>query len=80
MGFSRDLPTFDPPVPNSDFLNRVLNSALDPLVWQPEPGKFYPGLAESWKQHRMARPILKLRKDVKFQDGTPFNARREVHL
>ncbi|MDP3047336.1 MAG: hypothetical protein Q8O07_07655, partial [Chloroflexota bacterium] len=25
LGFSRDLPTFDPPVPNSDYLNRILN-------------------------------------------------------
>ncbi len=75
MGFSRDLPTFDPPVPNSDFLNRVLNSVLDPLVWQPEPGKFYPGLAESWESTPDAKTYtFKLRKDVKFQDGTPFNA------
>lgn len=75
MGFSRDFPTLDPPVPNSDFLNRVLNSVLDPLVWQPEPGKFYPGLAESWEVSPDAKTYtFKLRKDVKFQDGTPFNA------
>lgn len=75
MGFSRDFPTLDPPVPNSDFLNRVLNTVLDPLVWQPEPGKFVPGLAESWEVSPDAKTYtFKLRKDVKFHDGTPFNA------
>lgn len=75
LGFSRDMPTFDPPVPNSDFMIRIMNSVLDPLVWQPEPGKFYPGLAESWTSTPDAKSYtFKLRKDVKFQDGTPFNA------
>ncbi len=75
LGFYRDMPTLDPPVPNSDYLNRILNSVLDPLVWQPEPGKFYPGLAESWTSTPDAKSYtFKLRKDVKFQDGTPFNA------
>ena len=45
------------PVPNSDSLGRLLNSFLDPLVWQPEPGKFVPGLATSWQVTPDATPL-----------------------
>ena len=63
------------PVPNSDSLGRLLNSFLDPLVWQPEPGKFVPGLATSWQVTPDAtRYTFTLREGVKFHDGTPFNA------
>ena len=75
LGFRDEHPTLDPPVPNSAFLMRFLNSILDPLIWQPEPGKYFPGLAESWEMSPDARTYtLKLRKGVSFHDGTPFNA------
>lgn len=72
--FRDPINTLDPPVPNSDSLGRLLNSFLDPLVWQPEPGKFLPGLATSWQVTPDAtRYTFTLREGVKFHDGTPFN-------
>jgi peptide/nickel transport system substrate-binding protein len=73
--FRDPINTLDPPVPNSDSLGRLLNSFLDPLVWQPESGKFFPGLATAWQVTPDAtRYTFTLREKVKFQDGTPFNA------
>lgn len=73
--FRDPINTLDPPVPNSDSLGRLLNAFLDPLVWQPEPGKFFPGLATSWQVTPDAmRYTFTLREGVKFHDGTAFNA------
>lgn len=54
---------------------RVLRTIYDSLVVQLPDGSIKPWLATEWT----AQPdglsyIFKLRKDVKFQDGTPFNA------
>ncbi len=38
-------------------------------------GKTKPALADSWKWVTPTTLELKLRKDVKYQDGTPFNAK-----
>jgi peptide/nickel transport system substrate-binding protein len=47
----------------------------DPLVWQPEPGVYVPGLATEWEINEDATEYrFKLRDDVTFHDGTPFNA------
>ena len=43
IGYAQEQPTLDAPVPNSDSQSRMLNSVLDPLVWQPESGVFEPG-------------------------------------
>jgi peptide/nickel transport system substrate-binding protein len=73
--FRDPINTLDPPVPNSDSLSRLLNSFLDPLVWQPESGKFFPGLATSWQVTPDAKAYtFTLREGVKFHDGTPCNA------
>jgi peptide/nickel transport system substrate-binding protein len=73
--FRDPINSLDPPVPNSDSLGRLLNSFLDPLVWQPEPGKFVPGLATAWQVTPDAtRFTFTLREGVKFHDGTPCNA------
>jgi peptide/nickel transport system substrate-binding protein len=73
--FRDPINTLDPPVPNSDSLSRLLNSFLDPLVWQPESGKFFPGLATAWQVTPDAtRYTFTLREGVKFHDGTPCNA------
>lgn len=54
----------------------LLNSFVaDPLVTVSADGKYMPGLAESWAVSPDGKEwTFKLRKDVKFQDGTPFNA------
>ena len=69
---------FDRLDPNVTTFSRVGNMTLhmtDPLVWQKEPGVFVPGLATEWKVNADATEYrFKLREDVKFHDGTPFNA------
>jgi peptide/nickel transport system substrate-binding protein len=54
---------------------RIMRQIYDPLIWQPEGGKFVPGLAEKWDISADGKVYtFNLRKDVKFHDGTPFNA------
>ena len=75
IGYAQEQPTLDAPVPNSDSQSRMLNSVLDPLVWQPESGVFEPGLATSWESNEDSTEFtFQLREDVLFHDGTPFNA------
>src|SRR6185436_16990984 len=40
--------------------------------------KVQPGLAQSWNQESPTSWVFHLRRGVKFQDGTPFNAAAEV--
>jgi len=74
-GLSGDLDdTLDPQVTNYDTTIRVTLNVCEPLVWEPEPGKFVPGLAESWDISSDATIYtFRLKKDVVFHDGTPFN-------
>jgi peptide/nickel transport system substrate-binding protein len=74
LGFDLD-DTMDPQVTNFDSTIRVTLNICEPLVWEPEPGKFVPGLAESWDISPDAKTYtFKLKQGVKFHDGTPFNA------
>ncbi len=67
--------TLDPQVTNFDSTIRITLNVCEPLVWEPEPGKFVPGLADSWEVSPDAKQYtFKLKKGVKFHDGTPFNA------
>jgi peptide/nickel transport system substrate-binding protein len=67
--------TLDPQVTNFDSTIRITLNVCEPLVWEPEPGKFVPGLADSWDISPDAKQYtFKLKKGVKFHDGTPFNA------
>jgi peptide/nickel transport system substrate-binding protein len=66
--------TLDPQVTNFDTSIRVTLNVCEPLVWEPEPGKFVPGLADSWEISPDATVYtFKLKKGVTFHDGTPFN-------
>ncbi len=48
---------------------------VDSLVWDNGDGTYAPWLATSWEVSPDAsRYVFRLRKDVKFHDGTPFNA------
>ncbi|MDQ6670487.1 MAG: ABC transporter substrate-binding protein [Chloroflexota bacterium] len=67
--------TLDPQVTNFDSTIRITLNVCEPLVWEPEPGKFLPGLADSWEISPDAKEYtFKLKQGVKFHDGTPFNA------
>ena len=69
---------FDRLDPNVTTFSRVGNITMhmtDPLVWQSEPGVYVPGLATEWEVNADATEYrFKLREDVTFHDGTPFNA------
>ncbi|HKX17854.1 MAG TPA: ABC transporter substrate-binding protein [bacterium] len=67
--------TLDPQVTNFDSVIRITLNVCEPLVWEPSPGRFVPALAESWSISPDAKVYtFKLRRGVKFHDGTPFNA------
>lgn len=66
----------DPHVNASSELGIPLTSVYDTLVYQdPATGQFVPGLAESFEISDDGRTYsFTLRREVKFHDGTPFNA------
>ena len=65
----------DPHVNASSELGIPLTSVYDTLVWQDLDGEFVPGLAESWEVSDDGLTYtFHLRQDVKFHDGSPFNA------
>jgi len=66
----------DPNATTSTRAGRLGIHVIEPLVWQPKAGQFAPGLAASWEASPDATQYtFKLRKDVKFHDGTPFDAK-----
>ena len=67
--------TLDPNITTFSVVGRMAFHMFDQLVREPSPGKFVPGLAEKWEVNAAADEYtFYLRKDVKFHDGTPFNA------
>ncbi|HLJ61086.1 MAG TPA: ABC transporter substrate-binding protein [bacterium] len=74
LGFDLDN-TMDPAVTNFDSTIRVTQNICEPLVWEPTPGRFVPALAESWSISPDVKTYtFKLKRGVRFTDGTPFNA------
>ncbi len=67
--------SLDPNIWTGTSDNMVMRQIYDPLVWSPRPGIFVAGLATSWTISRDGLTYtFTLRQDVKFHDGTPFNA------
>ncbi|HEX5164899.1 MAG TPA: ABC transporter substrate-binding protein [Thermomicrobiales bacterium] len=67
--------TLDPQVTNYDSSIRVMLNVCEPLLWMATATDFYPALAESWEVSDDGLTYtFHLKKDVKFHDGTPFNA------
>lgn len=65
----------DPHVNASSELGIPLSSVYDTLVFRAPDGGFVPGLAERWEMSPDGlRYIFHLRRDVKFHDGTAFDA------
>jgi peptide/nickel transport system substrate-binding protein len=52
----------------------IMNQLYETLIDVDSSGKYIPGLVESWEVKNEKNIILKLKKNVKFHDGTDFNA------
>jgi peptide/nickel transport system substrate-binding protein len=72
---SADYDNFDPHKSAFEESYFVFMNIFDPLLWLGPDLKIYPGLATEWRSEDGGRAwVLKLRKDVKFHDGSRFNA------
>jgi peptide/nickel transport system substrate-binding protein len=72
----QDIDTLDPHTTNRAATRKILIQFMETLtVVNPQDGKISPGLAESWDISRDGTTYtFKLRKNVKFHDGTPVDA------
>src|SRR4051812_36101093 len=69
-----DIATQDPHAPDEGFTKSVNQMIYERLIM---PGKDMgptPWLATSWEVVSPTKRVFKLRRDVRFQDGTPFTA------
>jgi 4-phytase/acid phosphatase/peptide/nickel transport system substrate-binding protein len=81
MGVEQDIAGFDPLVVGVYDTGQTATAALlfDTLTRIDDEGKVQPRLALSWSSTpNFKKWTFKLRPDVKFQDGTPFNAQAVV--
>src|SRR5678815_2431705 len=74
VGFYIEAATMDPHLSGSKIDRQVYHNIYEPLVVLDATLGIKPGLAESWQQPDSKTLILKLRRGVKFHDGTDFNA------
>ncbi|KIV56405.1 nickel ABC transporter substrate-binding protein [Aneurinibacillus migulanus] len=74
LSWPRDIGTMNPHAYNPSQL--IAQSMIyEPLISYKEGGKLAPHLAESWSISKDGKEYtFKLRQNVKFSDGTPFNA------
>ncbi|WP_276355064.1 ABC transporter substrate-binding protein [Cohnella caldifontis] len=74
-GLATSPDSLDPHVSGLDVASRVFRSIYDSLVFLTEDNQIKPWLASEWSVSPDGkRYTFKLRQDVKFHDGTPFNA------
>ncbi len=67
--------TYDPRVTSSRHEYQVIGNVFDTLIASDGTNKLFPGLATAWEVAPDAKSVtLKLRSDVGFHDGTPFDA------
>ena len=67
--------SLDASIWSGDSDNQISRQIFDSLIYSPEAGVFVPWLAESWESAENGLTYtFKLREDVTFHDGTPFNA------
>jgi len=69
-----DVSSMDPYFLNETFLLGFMSNIYEPLVGRGRKLELVPKLAESWQQTAPTVWRFNLRKNVKFHDGTPFNA------
>ena len=74
-GLTNKFDTLDPNVTTFTDVIRIDNHIFDPLVWESKAGEFVPGLSTKWDVTPTAdQYTFTLRSDVKFHDGTSFDA------
>lgn len=71
---SGDAPTLDPNLTFSGLAFGITNHIYDSLLTREDDGSIKSRLATSWKRVNPTTWRFELRRNVKFQDGTPFNA------
>src|SRR5215468_1888151 len=74
VGFYIEAATMDPHLSGSKIDRQVYHNIYEPLVTLDVKLGIKPGLAESWQQPDPKTVVFKLRRGVKFHDGTDFNA------
>ena len=74
VGLGAEPTSIDPHYHNLGPNNAIADSIFDTLIHQNDKQQLVPGLAVSWKAVDDTTWIFKLRKGVKFHDGTPFTA------
>jgi len=74
LGVAAEPTSMDPHFHNLTPNNSMLSHVFEYLVDQDERQRLRPGLAESWKAIDDTTWEFKLRRNVKFHDGTPFTA------
>jgi peptide/nickel transport system substrate-binding protein len=76
MAVFQEPDTLDPSASGLITVGTISQCVFDHLIWKlPNQSGFLPGLATSWQVSTDASAYtFKLRQDVKFHDGTPFDA------
>src|SRR5262245_20054932 len=74
VGFYVEAATMDPHLSGSKVDRQVYHNIYEPLLTLDTKLGVRPGLAESWTQPDPKTLVFKLRRGVKFHDGTDFNA------
>jgi len=75
IGLDQEPPTMDPEASPSAITFYLTSSAGETLLYVDEARQIKPWLAQSWEVADNGKTFtFKLRNDVTFQDGTPFNA------
>jgi peptide/nickel transport system substrate-binding protein len=74
IGLGAEPTAMDPHYHNLSPNNSLLSHIFERLVDQDERQRPVPGLAESWKPLDATTWEFKLRRNVKFHDGSPFTA------
>jgi peptide/nickel transport system substrate-binding protein len=74
VGLAADLSTLDPLKSSSFYDRQVMLNIYDTLVRVDAHNNVQPDLATAWQYPSPTQLVFTLRTDVKFQDGTDFNA------